>query len=135
MTDWYRYAFDVIGELFFGRMFGFMEHRHDHGRYIASLDLLLPFLSLTSVIPSWLRPMVAMSAFMSSNIRRAFEAIGTIAGAANNCVAERARLLRTAGENKPRRDLLQQMFAIQKEKGTEIDFDERDMAKESYSAM
>ncbi len=36
------YAFDVIGELYFGRMFGFMAYSHDHENYIHSLDTLMP---------------------------------------------------------------------------------------------
>ncbi|KIX95527.1 uncharacterized protein Z520_08647 [Fonsecaea multimorphosa CBS 102226] len=138
LGEWLQwYAFDVVGELFFGKMFGFMQESHDHENFIASLDLLLPFLSVTSVIPSYLRTLLAVSAFMFPKVRRAFEAIGTIEAAAKSCVAERAELLQDPDQDKgpPRRDLLQQMFSIQQNKGAEVNFSEKDMAKESYSAI
>ncbi|OQV03644.1 hypothetical protein CLAIMM_08662 [Cladophialophora immunda] len=136
LGEWLQmYAFDVVGELFFGKMFGFMQERHDHENFIASLDLLLPFLSATSVIPSYLRTFLAVSAFMFPKVRRAFEAIGTIEAAAKSCVVERAELLRDPNQGPPRRDLLQQMFDIQQNKGADVNFGEKDMAKESYSAI
>lgn len=33
------YAFDIIGAVFFGKQFGFLENRHDHGKYIESVHL------------------------------------------------------------------------------------------------
>ena len=39
------YAFDVIGELHFGQMFGFMEKEYDHESLIHSLDILNPLLA------------------------------------------------------------------------------------------
>ena len=36
------YAFDVVGELFFGKQFGFLANSEDHERFIASLNTLLP---------------------------------------------------------------------------------------------
>ncbi|KIW89553.1 uncharacterized protein Z519_09709 [Cladophialophora bantiana CBS 173.52] len=116
-------------------MFGFMQEGHDHENFIASLDLLLPFLSITSVIPSYLRSFLAISAFMFRKVRRAFEAIGTLEVAAKNCVAERAELLQDPNKGPPRRDLLQQMFSIQQNKGADVDFYKKDMAKESYSVI
>lgn len=116
-------------------MFGFMENRHDYGSYIALLDMLLPFITVMSVIPSYLRPVVAISAFFLPSVRRLFKAIDTIAGAARACVAERQERLHTSDKESPRRDLLQQLFDIYEEKGTEVNFGLEDMAKESYSAM
>jgi hypothetical protein len=40
----HRYTFDVIGEIFFGRMLGFLRNSEDYGAYIASLDALMHFL-------------------------------------------------------------------------------------------
>lgn len=48
-----RYAFDVIGEVFFGHMFGFMEYRHDHASLITSLQQILPVISTVALSPSW----------------------------------------------------------------------------------
>jgi len=42
LTNVDRYAFDVIGELFFGKKFGFLDERQDWGTYIKTLDILLP---------------------------------------------------------------------------------------------
>ena len=51
----FRYAFDIIGAVFFGKQFGFMEDRHDHGKYIESVHLAstYPVLTKLSVFVPW----------------------------------------------------------------------------------
>ncbi|KIW85494.1 hypothetical protein Z517_00885 [Fonsecaea pedrosoi CBS 271.37] len=144
LGEWLQmYAFDVVGELFFGKMFGFMNEGHDHENWIASLDLLMPFLTITSVIPSYLRTLLAVSAFLFPKVRQAFHALNTLEAAAKRCVVERKELLQNpdaagaADDKGPglRRDLLAQMFAIQQSKGADVNFSDKDMTKESYSAI
>jgi hypothetical protein len=129
-----RYAFDVIGELYFGQMFGFMEHRTDHGSYIASLDTLLPVLTLTALAPSYVRPLVLGMAVLSPTVRNALKAVDHIANAARGCVTRRKQAL-SAGHQDIRRDLLQQLFEIHQQKGEKVDFGEGEITYEAYVAM
>ena len=46
-----RHAFDVIGELFYGSMFGFLTERRDVGGYMETLDGLIPFFTIASCRP------------------------------------------------------------------------------------
>ena len=57
-----RYTFDVIGELFFGRMFGFLRERKDIGGYIAAVDIILPHAIRVAVLPKLLWPLQILDA-------------------------------------------------------------------------
>jgi hypothetical protein len=46
------YAFDVLGELFYGKMFGFMSERTDIGNYMKAIDSLLPAFTIGGTVPS-----------------------------------------------------------------------------------
>lgn len=129
-----RYAFDVIGELYFGRMFGFMEDRTDHGSYIASLDALLPVLTITALAPTYTRPILFAMSALSPKIRKALSAIEHIAQAARDCVSSRSNAL-SIGNIDLRKDLLAQLFHISKEKGEKIDFGIGEIQYEAYVAL
>lgn len=45
-----RYAFDIIGAVFFGKQFGFMQNRHDHGKYIESVHLASTYTVLIKLL-------------------------------------------------------------------------------------
>lgn len=115
------YTFDVIGELYFGRMFGFLEKAEDHGNWIHSLDLLMPFLCMTAVAPAFLRPMILTSAIVVPGALKALKAVENIEIAARKCVA--ARFADGSDlEGHRRTDLLEQLYTIHKEKGDKLDF-------------
>ncbi|KIX04389.1 uncharacterized protein Z518_05257 [Rhinocladiella mackenziei CBS 650.93] len=128
------YAFDVIGELYFGRMFGFMEHCHDHESWIHSLDLLMPFLCMTAVAPTYIRPLILGSALVVPGSLKALKAVENIGKASRNCVAKRFE--ETSKNEGPRRtDILDQLFAIQQEKGDKVDFKLGDIEQEAYVGL
>lgn len=54
----YRYTFDVLGELYYGEMFGFMKDREDHNNWIWALDKMIPFVCFAGVTSPLLRPLV-----------------------------------------------------------------------------
>lgn len=58
------YVYDVIGELYFGSMFGFLENSHDHGGWIESLDLLMPVICVSAVAPPILRYLILASSVL-----------------------------------------------------------------------
>ncbi|KAK5044698.1 hypothetical protein LTR84_010590 [Exophiala bonariae] len=134
LGDWLQmYAFDVIGELYFGKMFGFMEQRTDYESYIASLDMLVPLITLAAVAPSYTRPLILVSSIISPAIRKAMKAIDHIATAARSCVATRSMQL-AAGES-VRRDLLSQLFDISHTKGEKVDFGLGEITYEAYVGL
>ncbi|KAH0841174.1 hypothetical protein AYO21_06936 [Fonsecaea monophora] len=128
------YAFDVVGELYFGKMFGFMEHRTDYESYIQSLDALLPVLTETGLAPTYMRPFILGTSLLSPTVRKALKAIDHIAQAARDCVNRRLQALSTGSED-VRTDLLQQLFDISQEKGEKYDFKVGEIQYESYVAI
>jgi hypothetical protein len=129
-----RYAFDVIGELYFGRMFGFMESGGDHGSWIESLDLLMPFLCMTAVAPSYVRPLILASAVVVPGSLKALKAIDNIGVAARSCVAKRFDEA-PKSEGQSRTDILEQLYRIHLEKGDKVDFQLGDIQQEAYVAL
>lgn len=136
MADNCRYAFDVIGELYFGRMFGFLETGGDHGSWIESLDLLMPFLCMTAVAPTYVRPLILTSALVVPGSLKALKAIDNIGVAARKCVAERFDKLNAGkDEGEHRTDISEQLYEIHREKGEKVDFKIGDIQQEAYVAL
>ena len=105
-----RYTFDVIGELFFGRHFGFMEKSHDHEGWMEVLENLLPVMGLNGVVPSYLRSTMLITALFGPKIRKGMAGMNTVVKAAANCVSEKQDSLRR-GEP-VRHDMLSKAFKI-----------------------
>ncbi|KIW22183.1 uncharacterized protein PV07_12094 [Cladophialophora immunda] len=135
LGEWLQwYAFDVIGELYFGRMFGFMEKASDYGKYIASLDTLMPVICLSGIAPAYTRPLILASSVFSSNVRKALKAIDHIAAAARQCVAKRLEGI-SSGNPSLRRDILHQLLEISQNKAKEVDFGVHEVEYEAYVAL
>ncbi len=130
-----RYAFDTVGELFFGKMFGFMANREDHKSWIAHMDTLLPVLCIVAVAPSYTRSMILMSSVLNPVVRKALAAIDHIASAARTCVAERVNIDIGEIKGESRRDLMQQFLDIKREKGEKVDFGTGEIHAEAYTAL
>jgi hypothetical protein len=129
-----RYAFDVIGELYFGRMFGFMQDRHDFGSYIESLDQLLPPMVVSAVSPTYARPFILPAALLFPKTRKALASLKHIATAAKGCVAKRREEM-ASGNETIRNDILNKLFAIHIDKGQKYDFQIPDIEQEAYVAL
>lgn len=132
-TDKTRYAFDVIGEIFFGSMFGFLEKSEDHGAFIASLDALMPVLCIAAVAPTYLRPMVMGSAIVIPAAFRAIKAIDGIRKASVTAAGKRKEDLEKGVSD--RQDMLRQLFDIVREKGEKVNFSSDEATLEAYVAM
>lgn len=134
LATWLQwYAFDVIGELYFSSMFGFMRERTDYGDYIASLDTLLPVLCAASVMPTYLRGLFLSSGMLLSSARKALKALQNIEQASATCVQE--RLQSNIVETDTREDFLGKLLAIHENKGKEQDFDLANVQTEVYSGL
>jgi hypothetical protein len=123
----------VVGEIFFGDMFGFLENSEDHGAYIASLDALMPVLCIAAIAPGYLRPLIMSSAII---IPAAFQAVKAIDGIRRAAVEATSRRLKSIEMSSARRnDMLQQLFDVVREKGEKVNFSTSEATLEAYVAM
>ncbi|CEJ86201.1 hypothetical protein VHEMI04037 [[Torrubiella] hemipterigena] len=137
LGEWLQfYTFDVIGELFFGKTFGFMEKAEDHEGYIRSLDRLLPVMAAAAVATPVTRFCILGSSMFSSDVRKALKALDHIAEAARACVQTR---LDAGGKQDtadgPRRDLMAHHLSIVHDKGEAVDFGICEVQYEAYVAI
>ncbi|KAK6369088.1 hypothetical protein LTR64_007248 [Lithohypha guttulata] len=129
------YTFDVIGELFFGQMFGFMDKEEDHKSYIACMDALMPVLLQVSLAPQYYRPFIFMSSALSSTVRKALKSFDVITNAAKECVARRVDNEAKVVEEAKRNDIMQQLLDIVHEKGDKVDFKIGEVQFEAFAAL
>lgn len=131
----YRYAFDIIGELFLGQQFGFMENSHDHRSYIASLDTLVPVLAAAGTASPLVCNLILGSSMFSSAARKALKAVDHITAAARGCVARRLGIGAKARSEATRTDLLHHLLEIAANKGEAVDFGNGEVELEAYVAL
>ncbi|KAL3424553.1 pisatin demethylase [Phlyctema vagabunda] len=125
------YTFDIIGELFYGRSFGFVDEGKDQNDWIKSLDKMIPFVCLLGIAPPLLRPLLGMGCML-------LPAGKEIAKGVKNIGESSARLMREAYDSRleaPRTDMTQQVFAIYENNGEKFDYRWGDVEQESYGAL
>ena len=129
-----RYAFDVLGELFYGKMFGFLREQRDIGGYMKAIDSLLPAFTNGGTLPSYLTKLYLVSTFLfSPSVRGALGAVKQIENASEAAVNRRKQELL---ENKDdRRDMLRKMLEINADRGDKINFTYQHIVVESHSSM
>ena len=134
-ADWScRYAFDVLGELFYGKMFGFMSERTDIGNYMKAIDSLLPAFTIGGNVPSYLTKLyLASTILFSPSVRGALGAVKHIENASEAAVERRKQELEEVKDEK--RDMLRKMLEINADQGERIDFTYRHICVESHSSM
>ncbi|KAE8871021.1 hypothetical protein PTNB29_01365 [Pyrenophora teres f. teres] len=139
MAEWIQwYAFDVIGELFFSRKFGFMENAHDHEGYIHALDLLIPFTAVACAMPAYMRPLFLASGAMVPRVFEALRALRHIETASDACVAQRrhdSTRDKAGRRSQGQKDMLDGFFNILRSKGEEKDFTLTEVKMEVYGAF
>lgn len=135
-NSFHRYSFDVIGQLFFSRKFGFMENGHDHEGYIRALDLLVPIIAVACAMPVYMRPFLLISGVLIPRIFQALRALKYIESASEVCVAERLRFLSSEKNGDcDRKDMLECFLNIMNEKGGEVGFGLTEVKMEVYGAL
>jgi hypothetical protein len=134
MLTCFRYAFDVIGELFFSRMFGFMAQAADYRGYITALDCLLPMLTTACVMPSYIRPVFLTGGAIFPRILKALMSLNNVETAAKDAVAERYALMKN-GEADGKDDILNSLFEVMETKGEKVDFGLTEITVEVYVAL
>jgi cytochrome P450 len=128
LGEWMNmYAFDVIGELFFGRPFGFIKERTDFCGYLSAVDNLLPHSIRMGVLYAWMRPIQFLMVPFSSSLQAGIRVFNKLKGSSWQLVEERV------GKKSARTDMLAKLLQVAEEKGP--DFDLTDVHTEAYTAM
>jgi hypothetical protein len=84
------YTFDVLGELFYGKMFGFMNERTDIGGYMKAINSLLPAFTIGGTVPSYLTKLYLLfTILISPSVRGALGAVKKIEDASRAAVGKR----------------------------------------------
>ncbi|KAL3455993.1 cytochrome P450 [Aspergillus heterothallicus] len=134
LATWVQwYAFDVIGELYFSSMFGFMKQCSDVHDYIASLDTLLPVLCAASVMPTYVRAPFLASGLLLRSVRKALKALVGIEQASASCVRERLQSEAKLGST--REDIIGKLLAIHENKGDQHNFNLTDVQTEVFTGL
>ncbi len=89
---------------------------------------------MTSVAPSYVRPLILTSALALPGSIKALKAVDTIGTAAREVVSKRLNI-GTNPEHERRADVLQQLYDIHEEKGSKVDFNMGDIEQEAYVAL
>ena len=129
-----RYTFDVLGELFFGRMFGFLRQQTDVGGYMKAIDSVLPASTIGGTLPSYLTKLYLLSTvILSPSVRGALGAVKHIEHASQTAVENHKRELEEIDNGK--HDMLRKMLEINADRGEKIDFTHQHICVESHSSM
>ncbi|PYI06980.1 cytochrome P450 [Aspergillus sclerotiicarbonarius CBS 121057] len=128
-----RYAYDVVGEFYFGRMLGFLENRHDHLGYMKSEDTIIPVMAVAGVMPAYIRPICTFGGILFSRMREAISALGTLTQAADAAVEERVLAEKRGDEQKP--DILSKVLKVYHEQGEKLDYNLVDVKMEAFGAF
>lgn len=129
-----RYAFDVLGELFYSEVFGFMRQRTDIGNYMKAIGSLLPVFTIRVIIPSYLRkPYLISTKLFSPSIRAALGAVKHLENAPKAAVQGRKEELEATQDHK--QDMFRKMLDISADRREEVRFTCYDIVVESHSSL
>jgi hypothetical protein len=129
----YRYTFDVIGAVFFGKQFGFLEDSHDYGKYIESVHLAMPFLSVVAMAPHYCRPILMATAVTIPSLLKAVIAVNGIRTI--SITNTKQQMKNSEDTTSKRRDILAQLLTVVHEKGEKVDLSHNDVTAEMWSGM
>lgn len=115
-------------------MFGFLADEQDHGGYIKAVDSYMPFITISGVMPSYVRPLFILTAFLIPKFFRAIQALQHIGSAADACIEERKKVHANGGIGK-RDDMLEGFFSIMREKGKAKDFGFQEVKAEVFTGL
>ncbi|KAL2822667.1 cytochrome P450 [Aspergillus granulosus] len=135
---WTRmYAYDVIGELYFSKMFGFLEAGDDHLGYINATDDLVPVQFLAGNMPTYVRGPFMLMGILFPKVRRALKALGDLTNATNVMLKNRiaARQSDSPSKEPERADVLGKLLDISESRGKELNFVLDDIKMESFGGF
>lgn len=124
----------MIGELFYGKKFGFMQERRDVDGYMKAIDTLLFAFTLAGIVPSYLTmPFVLLTILIWPSMRGALGAVKKIEISSKTSVSQRHREIQEPADNG--RDILKKLLQIVAAKGEKVNFTSDHVVVESYNAL
>ncbi|CAN9293602.1 unnamed protein product [Alternaria alternata] len=127
------YSFDSVGVAFFGQAFGFLRDSIDYKGYIHSVHLAMPFLTLLTVTPYYMRPFLLLIAVCIPRLLKAVLAVEDIKKTA--IIETKIATERTLEVTEKRPDLLSQLLAIVQEKGEKVNYSHREITSDMWVAI
>jgi cytochrome P450 len=129
-------AYDTIGRVQFGRMFGFLETGTDVGRWIESVTKALPLLHVAAVAPRYMITPIMLTAMLIPGMAKSLNAIGHISSQARTMTQERIQEYSSNTTSKlQRHDVMSQLFALMHARGEETGFTHHEIALESWTGI
>lgn len=123
----------MIGELYFSKMFGFLKSGCDHLGFMASTDTLIPVMTLSAVMPTYIRSVFMFAGILLPRVRNALTALGNLSKAAETAVQERLAQRDESKDGPERADVLNKVLDIYH--GKKADFDLDDVRLEAFGAL
>jgi hypothetical protein len=128
----WRFTYDIIGELFFGNAYGFLDEERDIDNLMAAAAAVAPFEGMMGMAPAWFRPlMVWMLAI--PNIAKGVMNFQKVKVTGKKVVGDRLRAMQN--QESLRTDMLGKMLNIVWEKGEKYDWSVEDVQQECMVAM
>lgn len=119
--------------MFFGDQFGFLENSCDHGNYIRSIHLAMPFLSVVSNAPVYVRPLLMVGA---AAIPKLLKAVLAVDGILKTAIRETKKgMERSAEATSKRYDIISQLLYIAQENGRKANFTHHEVTIEMWTAV
>ncbi|BCS20834.1 cytochrome P450 [Aspergillus puulaauensis] len=133
---WTRmYAYDVVGVLFFSKVFGFLENGGDHLGYIEAVDDLIPVQFLAGIMPTYIRSPFLLTGILFSKVRGALKALGDLTDATNSMLKNRLAALDSRSTKPQQADILGKLLDIFHKDGKRLDFELDDVKMEAFGAF
>ncbi|KAJ5389697.1 Cytochrome P450 E-class group I [Penicillium cataractarum] len=134
LLEWARmYAYDVIGELYFSKMFGLMKANGDQLGIMKSTDTLIPAMAISAVMPSYLRSFFMFIGVLFAETRKALSALDGLATTADSAVKSHVQASSEPDDTTIRRtDIISKVFNIHKDQGEKLDFQIDDVKLEAF---
>ncbi|TVY21774.1 Cytochrome P450 monooxygenase gsfF [Lachnellula arida] len=129
----WRYTYDIIGELFFGKAYGFLEKEQDIDNLMAAAGAVAPFEGMMGMAPVWAKPFM-MWMLAIPNIARGIMNFQKVKVTGKKLVADRMKTMENQDKS-GRNDMLGKMLSIVWEKGERVDWTVLDVEQECFVAM
>ncbi|KAL8864300.1 MAG: hypothetical protein Q9174_007402, partial [Haloplaca sp. 1 TL-2023] len=129
------YAYDVIGELFYRKMFGFMHENKDIKGYMHAIDSMVSMFAIGGTLPSYLvRAYFFYTTMTSPLVRRALGDLGLIKTGTKMAIEERKKEP-ASQKSDNKHDILRKLLELNADRGEELNFTDQDIHLEAITAL
>ena len=128
----WRYTFDIVGTLFFGKPYGFLEEERDIDNMMAAADSVAPFEGMMGMAPPWMRPLMVWMLAVP-NIARGVRYFGEVKTKSRKIIIDRLKQIENQEETRP--DMVGKLLGVVFEKGEKVDWTREDVEQECFVAM